>query len=368
MRHKVLFQGMALAFALGAGEFCLSAQTQNLRPADQDVKTQQVRAKPGLQPNENLLFNGWGLTPAGEQLPVSDLALKLVVAPDKKRLLAVHGGFNRHGVTLIDPATRKETQFLPLAKSWNGLAFSLDGKRFFVSGGDSGKIHIFKYANGLAESESSAQPAEDLASVFLAGIAIQPATGKLFVCNEANHELWVLDPQTLALETTIPVGQHPHSCVVGADRRHLYVSNWGGRNVTVVDMEKKRRVRDLPVGLRPNDMAMAADGRLFVACAGDNTVHVIQTRSLETQEPDASPTRRLPAGTREIISTSLYPDSPEGSTPSGVAVSPDSRTLFVANSDNNCVVVVNISDSLSEEARRNEESVSVGEGFIPMGW
>jgi len=144
-----------------------------------------------------------------------------------------------------------------------------------------------------------------------------------------------------------------------------YVSDWGSRTVSVVDTEKARRVREIAVGLRPNDLTLAPDGRLFVACAGDNTVHVIQTRSVETAEPDASPSRRLPEGTREVISTSLYPDSPEGSTPDSVAVSPDGRTLFVANADNNCVMVVDISNSLSEEARRNRESVSVVEASSP---
>jgi hypothetical protein len=49
-------------------------------------------------------------------------------------------------------------------------------------------------------------------------------------------------------------------------------------------------------------------------------------------------------------------------------VSPDGHTLFVANADNNSVMVVNISNASSEEARRNNESVSVVEGFIPVGW
>ena len=146
------------------------------------------------------------------------------------------------------------------------------------------------------------------------------------------------------------------------------MSNWGSRSITIVDSGEARRIRDLAVGIRPNDMALAPDGRLFVACAGDNTVHVIQTRGLESVETEASPNRRLPEGAREIISTSLYPDSPEGSTPDAVAVSPDGRTLFIANADNNCIAVVDISNSLSEGARRSHESLSVVEGFIPVGW
>src|SRR5206468_2685427 len=39
-----------------------------------------------------------------------------------------------------------------------------------------------------------------------------------------------------------------------------------------------------------------------------------------------------------------------------------------ANVDNNSVVVVDISNTISEEARWNREYVSVIEGFIPVGW
>jgi YVTN family beta-propeller protein len=365
-----LQRGLRTTFSTSLAVLLFSAvfAIGQIRQPNEDVDSPDVRARAGLRPNENLLFNGWGMTPAGEQVPTSDLALKLLVAPDKKRLVAVHGGYNRHGVTLIDIASRKETQFLPLAKCWNGLAFSPDGKQFFVSGGDSGLIHVFNYARGKAVFDHSARPSSPTADVFLAGIAVHPSTGKLYVCNEANHEIWVLRPKVLTLEAVVAVGQHPHSCVIGADRSHLYVSNWGSQNVSVVDMNRARRVRDIAVGLRPNDMTLAPDGRLFVACAGDNTVHVVQTRSVEVPEAGPSLTRRIPEGTREIISTSLYPGSPEGSTPDSVAVSPDGRTLFVANADNNNVMVVDVSNSLSEEARRNRESVSVVEGFIPVGW
>src|SRR5512147_3014404 len=104
----------------------------NVRQPGEDVNSKSLRQRQGLTPNQDLLFNGWGLSPAGEHVPVSDLVLKLVIAPDKKRLVAVHGGFGKHGVTLLDLESRKQIAFFPLAKTWNGLAFSRDGKQFFV--------------------------------------------------------------------------------------------------------------------------------------------------------------------------------------------------------------------------------------------
>ena len=313
---------------------------------------------PRVLPSTNVLFNGWGLTPAGQQVAISDLALKMVVAPDGATLVAVSGGFNDHGVALLDLKTRGLRQFLKLPEAWNGLGFSRNGRRLYVSGGDSGTIHVLTFKDGRVTLERDVKPAPDAQEVFLASLTVHPSNGRIYVCNEAHHEVWVLNGDTLALETTIPVGLHPHTCVLGADPNYLYVSNWGSRSVSIIDLKRNQRVHDVAVGIRPNDMAVAPDGRLFVACSGDNTVQVIQTRQVETAGLAASPDRRPWEGTREILSTSLYPQSPEGSTPDAVAVSPDGKTLFVANADNNNVMVADLSDP----------AVSMVTGFIPVGW
>jgi YVTN family beta-propeller protein len=326
-----------------------------------------VAADPVL-PGPELLFNGWGLTPAGTHEAISDLPLKMIIAPGGKVAIAVCAGFNKPGVAVIALADQKVAQFIRLPDTWNGLCFDREGKRLFVSGGPSGMVHIFSFEKGQIEAQPEAKLAKDGVPLFVAGIAVQPGTGKIYLCNEANHEIWALNEQTLAVEQTIAVGQHPHTCVFGADSRYLYVSDWGSRAVTVVDTQTGRRVRDLTVGIRPNDMVVSPDGRLFVACSGDNTVHVIQTRSLEKPGAAADATRRLWDGTREIISTSLYPDAPEGSTPDALALSPDGKTLFVANADNNAVMVVDISGSKNDEGAKYAEKVSVVNGFIPVGW
>jgi YVTN family beta-propeller protein len=320
-------------------------------------------------PGNGLLFNGWKLSPAGGHITLpGDMPLKMVVAPDGKTAITVCAGYNSPGVAVLNIESRKQTQFFQIPHTWNGMTFDRDGRRLYVSGGASGELHVFKYDNGeLAPLPSLKVAAEGVPS-FVAGIAVHPTNGKLYVCNEANHEVWVLNETTLAVEQTIAVGLYPHSCKFGADKRHLYVSNWGARSVTIVDTQSGKKLRELSVGVRPNDMALAPDGRLFVACAGDNSVHVIQTRTLEKKGEDADSSRRLWDGTREIISTSLYPQSPEGSTPCALVVSPDGKTLFVANADNNCVMVVNIGASLNEEKEKYAEKISLVEGFIPVGW
>jgi YVTN family beta-propeller protein len=327
-----------------------------------------LRAAEPLGPNEHLLFNGWGITPVGKHERISDMPLKMILAPDGKTAFAVCGGYNKPGLAVISPAAQKVTSFLELPHAWHGLVFDRAGKRLLVSGGGSGEIHVFDYAAGAVTLARSVSIKQEDAPMFVAGLAVHPGSGKFYVCNEANHEVSVLNEETLAVEQTIPAGEHPHSCLFGADGRHLYVSNWGGRSVAIIDSQTGRRLREVSVGIRPNEMALAPDGRLFVACAGDNTVHVIQTRKLEKAGEDPNSSRRLWDATREIINTALYPQAPEGSTPDAVAVSHDGRTLFVANADNNCVMVVDISGSLNSEGAKYAEKVSVVDGFIPVGW
>src|SRR5439155_22725849 len=117
-------------------------------------------------------------------------------------------------------------------ESWNGLGFSNDGQRIFVSGGDEGIVHTFSYIAGKIGDDQPVKPEPNASNTFLAGLAVDPVNGKIYVCNEGNHEIWILNEQTLGLEAKVAVGQHPHSCIMGADKRHLYVSNWGSRSVS----------------------------------------------------------------------------------------------------------------------------------------
>ncbi|MCC6820680.1 MAG: phosphoesterase, partial [Verrucomicrobia subdivision 3 bacterium] len=210
---QMKWQRLVLAMLIAVPTLSPATSLFPTRQADEDVKNPNLRMRPGLMPEAGMLFNGWGITPAGESVAISDMALKFLVSPDKKTLLAASGGYNDTGLTLLELAGRRVTQFLPLPKVWNGLAFSKDGGRIFVAGGDSGMIHIFKYADGQATPVDPVNPAPDEAGAVLGSIAVHPTTGRLYVCNEGNHEIWVLNPDTLALETKIAAGQHPHTCV-----------------------------------------------------------------------------------------------------------------------------------------------------------
>ncbi|HTF31321.1 MAG TPA: alkaline phosphatase family protein, partial [Flavitalea sp.] len=60
----------------------------------------------------------------------------------------------------------------------------------------------------------------------------------------------------------------------------------------------------------------------------------------------------------ETLNTALYSTQLSGSTTNGVSLSVDEKTLFIANADNNCLSVFDVS----------KPGKSISKGFIPTGW
>ncbi|HEX5082043.1 MAG TPA: beta-propeller fold lactonase family protein [Blastocatellia bacterium] len=321
-----------------------------------------ARKVPGKTAAGTLLPNGWTLTPEGAQVPVSDLPLNMVLSNDGRYLLVTTNGNGDQTIEVIDLQTGLSVQTVSVKKSWLGLAFAPDGKRFFVSGGDDNEVMVFDFAGGKAalsgriilggadyhklnDRERAEARRKGLGEfAFPAGIAVTPDGRRLYVAENLTNKVAVVDLATRQVITKIAVGEYPYDCEISRDGGRVYVSNWGGRSVAVIDSTSNQVVNNIPAGDHPNDLELTRDGKtLYVANANSNTVSVIDTAQMKEIE---------------AISTALHPKSPIGSTPNAVALSPDEKTLYIANADNNDVAVVDV-------ARRGNSEV---EGFIPTGW
>jgi len=315
----------------------------------------QHAARPALGPLY-ALPNGWRITPAGRSVELSDMVLKLLPSPDAQRVLALQGGYNAEGVAALDAATGTILQRLQLPAAWLGMAWSPDGGRLYVSGGNGNgnkpylaPIYVFSFQDGRLSSEPvsrltvTGRPAD----VYWAGLQHDPARRLLYAANRgtttAAGSVVVFDTSSETVVGSIPVEVNPYELALSRDGRTLYVSNWASASVSVVDTTARTLTARIPVDGNPNDMKLASDGRLFVSCANHNSVVVVDT------------TTRRPV---EEISTALFPQAPEGATPNALALDEAAKLLFVANADNNDVAVIDISHPGHSEVL----------GFIPSGW
>ncbi|MBI2687259.1 MAG: beta-propeller fold lactonase family protein [Acidobacteria bacterium] len=315
---------------------------------------QAPRVLPG---NGYALPNGWRITPAGKHVVTSDYVLNLTTAPGDQQIVALHSGYNPHGVLVIDPKNVEITQRTPLKSSWFGMAWAPGGKTLYISGGNAesrqnptaAPVYGFAYANGRLSEQPVMQFKHHLPQnqIYWSGLAHHP---KLPILYAANRHTKAVRGHVVAFDThtgerlaEMPVEIHPYDVVIDPTGATLYVSNWASDSITVLDTATQKVKATIKVGRNPNDMVLASDGRLFVACSQENAVYVVDTRQLRPVE---------------VISTAMYKMAPVGSTPNALALDPAQKLLFVANGDNNNVAVVNI----------GEDEVSHVEGFIPTAW
>ena len=335
------------------------------------VRSDASKAKPyPVVPQGNahgaLLPNGWRITPAGRHVPLpGDMPLAMAVSPDGAYLVTVTGGYHNESVNVVSLATGALLQSLDVDKAWAGLCFDPSGRTLFVAAGEGESQKTLDEATAK-KSESPARltsfgqtvlrfgftsgrltPDGDVAATDLkgkerwtAGLAMG-RDGALYVAEVEADAVYRLSGPDFAAQNVVKVGYRPYAVALSPDAKTLAVSNWGGGSVSLVDPATMRERRRVSVGSHPNQLVWGRDGRLFVACAGSNSVSVLTgDRVVET------------------IKTSLRPTDPVGSTPDALALSPDGKRLFVANADNNDVALIDVSDPKE----------SIVRGFVPTGW
>lgn len=194
--------------------------------------------------------------------------------------------------------------------------------------------------------------ARSIAGRVVLGVALALATGwaaaagKIFVANEGDDTLSVIDAATYVLISTVPVGRNPHNVQVSPDGKRAWLTtngepktkkggHEGGHDspgergaIWAVDTHTYAVVAKIPVGLHPAHVVLTPDGRYAYATnGGENTVTIVD----------------LEAG--KAVAT-----VPVGESPHGLRISPDGREAYVANMKDGTVSVID-TESMRETAR-----------------
>jgi YVTN family beta-propeller protein len=362
--NRALVSAIAATFTLALAAVSAAGQDQHPLPSSGSTSQRSIgqptKELPKSIPGGFDLPNGWRITPAGKAIDtLGDLTLDASTSPDGRIVVASHSGYLPHGIVVIDTKTQKEIQNIPLKTVWLGMIWSPDGHTLFIPGGNAtgakniagsaAPIYEFHYENGRLDEKPKTDLVEtiDPKLVWWSGAAFLPGRHLLYAANRGTgygpSNVVVFDMKTRTILTRIPVDINPGAVVLTPDGKRLFVSNWSSESVSVIDTATNKVIRTLRVGMNPNDMKNSDDGRLFIACSNDNTIHVIDTKSLQILER---------------LSTTLTPLAPEGSTPDALLIDNKRKLLYVANADNNSIAVIRIS---------NREHSSV-RGFIPTGW
>ncbi len=327
---------------------------------------QQKRTVGELSPTASLVPTDQVVRPAGTNIVVNGRPIDGVLSRDGKRFFAK----DNRGLIVVDAAQQKLTQELSVqgGTSLHGIAEAPDGSVWLTDAGS--ELEQAVYENGkYAWKRKIAFPAAKVGgAAYPCGFDLSSDGSKAWVCLSRSNQLAVVDLASGKIESQFDVDIAPYDVEVSADGKTAWVSCWGGqhpdakaktqksagtdveideRGVTKgatllkVDLSSKSISKRIPVGLQPDQVILdETRGRVFVACANDDSVFVIDAASATVK--------------KKLI---LKPDPKLlfGSMPNALALAKDGKTLYVANGGNNAVAVVDLASYAIK-------------GFIPTAW
>ncbi|MFF8919579.1 YncE family protein [Streptomyces sp. NPDC015032] len=238
----------------------------------------------------------------------------MAVSPDQ-RVAVVTNSTTDHLVVIDVRRGRKITEINGYVSPRN-ILFAPDGKTFTVSDSTLGVVDRI--------SLRSFQVVKRLplgAGVF--GTA-QSTDGRwLYANNEAAGTVTVVDQADSRADAVLTGFAEPRQGVKLAPAGDkLYVTNYKGDRITVVDVETRKTLRQIEGFKEVRGLSISRDGtRLYAANSGTDTVSVVDTASGATL-------KRIAVGKK----------------PYGAALSPDGKVLFSGNLEDNSLTAVNPAD------------------------
>jgi DNA-binding beta-propeller fold protein YncE len=279
------------------------------------------------------LPTGVRLDPAGEVVDLGSLPINLVLAPEADKAVIVLSGWREQGVQVVDLKTRKVTQTLLQDGAFYGAAFSPDGHRLYVSGGNTDMLFVYAWKEGAATLENKfelakAKTEDHTGTSYPAGLAVAPNGRFVYVAENVGDRLAVVSAATGEIAQRFPTDHYPYGVTLTADGQ-LFVSAWGGNTVSqfrVLADGTLAYLGRIEVGRHPSAL-LAIGTKLYVTLAGSDRVAVVDTklRKVARYLHDAAPGA-----------------PPEGSTPNAIAFSSDNKRLLVAEADNNAVAIFDV--------------------------
>jgi YVTN family beta-propeller protein len=269
---------------------------------------------------------GRRLTPGPNLIQLGERPYGMALSPNGKVMVVSNAGVADQSVMVVDVAANTVVQTIhyPWPEAvFLGVAFSQDGSHVYVSAGPNDKVRAYA-VTGTQLTEQD--PLTLSATSFPAGVAVSSDGGTLYAADNLANALSMVDVATGA-ETVVPLTSEvcpvptdgfdpsggkscffPYGVVLSKDGGTAYVSNWGQRTVSVVDIQSLSSPSAIQVGTHPSAMVLSRDGEsLYVANTDSDSISVIDT------------------GTNTVdrtISVSPYPKAPVGSIPNALRYRP----------------------------------------------
>jgi YVTN family beta-propeller protein len=189
------------------------------------------------------------------------------------------------------------------------------GKTLYVAEATAGQVRVMD-----VQIQSDGRPLLRFKKVIAiptqpSGLAISPDGSKLYVSGASpDGRVFVVDPKTGKISGQFRAGHTPTAPVVSPDGKRLYICNQFNNDVSVIDTASGRELTRIAVLREPIAAAVTADGRtLFVANhlpagAVDGDYAAAEVSVIDTTAGKVVGSIKLPNGSASLHEIAIAPD------------------------------------------------------------
>lgn len=347
--------------------------------------------------------NGWLLRPAGTQVVTGRAPTGLTVSPDAKTIAVVSSGTAEEFGTIVDAATLLSTK-IPSSDLYMGAEID-EGGNLWVSTGGINRVSQYRLVGpiGVGVRQGIAFPGIPNNGIPVIGypgsMALASTTGKLYVAGNLSvpsdyiarkqpglscpaggsicsvvNVVDVSDPLAVSPKVRyIPVGRDAFGVALNEPADALYVSNWadetdparagGTGTVSIVDLSDEKEIQVVPVGRHPTGVALSPD---------HGTLFVANSADDTITRLTLDPSTGLVTGSA-VFDVRTTGDAPRGAAPLSLAHTPDGSHLLVGLAGQNAVEVRGpdgsaIPRTVKVGPTANATALTVPHTYIPTGW
>ena len=184
------------------------------------------------------LPNGRMVTPQGKWIPLAPYPFALAMRPDGEQITvpAIGFPFSLNVVDGVETGTPQVTRYPHVRKNdpdvqvHTGVVYSPDGSLLYDATGNSGAVDIWSVQGWRRMGRISLDgltAGKNYAKSFAASLVLSPDGSTLYVLDQGNWRVVVIDVKSRARMSSCPTGSNPFALALSPDATHLYVTNSG---------------------------------------------------------------------------------------------------------------------------------------------
>ncbi len=262
-----------------------------------------------------------------------------------------------------------------------GLAISPDNQTVYVAGGEENKIFIFDIASGQPKGEIdcavTGTDGTDFSDGYIGDMKLSQDGNTLFALDQIGFRLMVIDVPNQKIVKNVKTGRYPFGICLSPDGQKVYVANVGMfeyqaiKGLTAENMkEKALRFPASAYGSEEMKEGIKNDSVEIPGLGDPNVPESFSVWTINLQQ-DTSVTAKTKTG---ILVGQLIEDFPRrgyeavgGASPNSLVATED--YVFVSNGNNDCISVISTAEDtvVHNIYLQPDERLNYLRGIIPFG-